>query len=267
MAAHSALLPVREKGWWRGFANLLGNENRAWWRTRRWLVQMIVWVAILDGILAAVLFTEPKTGAQAMESTAEGMTVFAIMSLMALATGMVIIAQEAIIDERKSGTAAWILSKPVARAAFILSKLMARGLGMLVVGVIVPGTIAYLLLMAAGGSFRIGAFVAVLGMVLLNLLFYLTLTIMLGTLFSERGPVIGIPLALVYGYQFLIGLAPWLNNISPLGFLAQPSGSTPIVAQVGLGLARLPLAPIIATALWCVLFTAVALWRFNREEF
>ena len=27
MAAHSTLLPVREKGWWRGFANLLGSPN------------------------------------------------------------------------------------------------------------------------------------------------------------------------------------------------------------------------------------------------
>jgi hypothetical protein len=26
-------------------------------------------------------------------------------------------------------------------------------------------------------------------------------------------------------------------------------------------------APIIATPLWCVLFTGVALWRFRREEF
>jgi hypothetical protein len=25
--------------------------------------------------------------------------------------------------------------------------------------------------------------------------------------------------------------------------------------------------PIIATALWCVLFTAVAIWRMSREEF
>jgi hypothetical protein len=25
--------------------------------------------------------------------------------------------------------------------------------------------------------------------------------------------------------------------------------------------------PIVATALWCVVFTVVAVWRFNRDEF
>jgi len=47
MSAHSAILPVHETGWRRGFANLLSKENGAWWRTRRWLVQTIIWVAIL----------------------------------------------------------------------------------------------------------------------------------------------------------------------------------------------------------------------------
>jgi ABC-2 type transport system permease protein len=281
MAAHSALLPVNEKGWRRGFANLLSKENGAWWRTRTWLVQTIVWVAILDGILATILFAVPKTSAridpqnaavaEAMESMASkstnGLMVFTIMGLMALATGMVIAAQEAIIDEKKSGTAAWILSKPVSRASFILAKLIAHGLGMLVAGVIVPGAIAFVMLSAAGGPISLGSFVPVLGMLFLNVLFYLTLTLMLGTLFDGRGPVIGIPLALVYGYQFFTGLAPWLNNITPWGFLAQTAGPNPTIAQVGLGQAALPLAPIVATALWCVLFIAVALWRFNREEF
>ena len=33
----------------RGFANLLQNETRAWWGTRKWLVHLLIWVAIING--------------------------------------------------------------------------------------------------------------------------------------------------------------------------------------------------------------------------
>jgi hypothetical protein len=90
---------------------------------------------------------------------------------------------------------------------------------------------------------------------------------MLGTLFDGRGAVIAIPLAFMFSRDLILGLAPSLADITPWGFLGQGAGSVPSIAQVALGQAALPLAPIIATALWCVLFTVVALWRFEREEF
>jgi ABC-2 type transport system permease protein len=270
MSAHSALLPVHETGWRSGFANLLRKESGAWWRTRGWLIQTIIWVAILNGILAILLFAAPGSEATAQgvaDRPSEGAMVFLTLSLIALAIGVTIIAQEAIIDEKRSGTAAWILSKPVSRAAFILAKLIAHGLGLLVTGVVIPGTIAFILLAAAGGSIPVGGFVAALGIAFLNVLFYLTLTLMLGTLFAGRGAVIAIPMAFAFGYQIFLGLAPWLAGITPWGFLYGAASPVPPIVQVALGQAALPLAPILATALWCVLFTAVALWRFAREEF
>jgi len=270
MSAHNALLPVHETGWRSGFANLLSKETGAWWRTRGWLIQTIIWVAILDGILAIQLFATPDSEATAqgaIDRFFEGAIVFLTMSLIALAIGATIIAQEAIIDEKRSGTAAWVLSKPVSRAAFILAKLVAHGLCLLVTGVVIPSALAFIMLAAAGGSIPVGGFVAALGIVFLNVLFYLTLTLMLGTLFDGRGAVIAIPIAIVFGYQIFLSLAPWLADITPWGFLLGAGSPVPPIARVAFGQAALPLAPIIATALWCVLFTAVALWRFGREEF
>jgi ABC-2 type transport system permease protein len=189
------------------------------------------------------------------------------MGLISLAIGATIIGQEAVIDEKRSGTAAWVLSKPVSRAAFILAKLIAHGLGLLVTGVIVPGVIAFIMLTAAGGSPDIGNFAAALGLVFLSTLFYLALTLMLGTQSDGRGAAIGIPIAFVFAYQFFLGLAPWLADITPWGFLAGAGSPVPPIARVALGQATLPLMPIIATTVWCVLFTIVALWRFGREEF
>lgn len=269
MSASNVLLPVRETGWRSGFANLLSKETGAWWRTRGWLIQTIIWVAILDGILAMLLFAVPESEAAAsgLERGSEALIVFLTMGLISLAIGAVIIGQEAVIDEKRSGTAAWVLSKPVSRPAFILAKLIAHGLGLLVTGVIVPGVIALIMLAAVGRTPDLGNFAAAQGLVLLSTLFYLALTLLLGTLSNGRGAVIGIPITFVFAYQLFLGLAPWLADITPWGFLAGAGSPMPPVARVALGQAGVPMLPVIATLAWCVLFTIVALWRFGREEF
>lgn len=259
MAANSTLIPVKETGWRRGFANLLSRENGAWWRTRTWLVQTLIWLAILNGILAAV---------NAEAGPNEGLNVFLIMSGIAPVIGLVIIGQDAIIGEKQSGTAAWILSKPASRTSFILSKLVAHSLGALVTMVIIQGAIAFLQITAAGKVLPIGSFAAALGLIFLNLMFYLTLTLMLGTLFNGRGPVIGIAMALLWGWQIGLAIAPWLGQILPWGMVAQVGPTAPpMVVQVALGKPIASVTPIVATALWSLAFVVIALWRFNREEF
>jgi hypothetical protein len=111
-------------------------------------------------------------------------------------------------------------------------------------------------------------FLAALSLVFLNLLFYLALTLMLGTLLSGRGLVIGIPLAILFGYQFLLAPAPWLADIMPW-VLTQPTGPNSPSLAIVLALQQpLPtILPIAATIVWIVLFVVVALWRFERIEF
>ena len=53
--------------------------------------------------------------------------------------GVIILAQDEIIQEKQSGTAAWIISKPAARSAFILTKLLSNLIGALVFIVALPG--------------------------------------------------------------------------------------------------------------------------------
>lgn len=200
-----------------------------------------------------------------------GLILFFLMSGIALPIAAIIAGQDVIIGEKQSGTAAWVLSKPVSRPAFILSKLLANGLGFLVTGILVQGTIAYLQVSLAAGAPRpIANFIGGLGLVYLNLMFYFTLTLMLGTFFEGRGPVLGIALALLLGYQLLLGIAPGLALIGPWALGMSILGGLPLAATVALG-APLPSAnavlPIIATAVWCVVFAAVAIWGFQREDF
>ncbi len=278
MPSNSVFQVVNERGWRAGLANLMRKELRDWWGTRTWLVQSIIWLLILNGILATVLFAvpaSPQANAPGAEPILEakditGLMVFFILAGIALAIGTVIIAQDEIIDEKRMGTAAWILSKPVSRSAFILSKLIANAFNILVIMVLVQGVIAYIQAsIARGSALPAGPFIAALGALFLSLMFYLTLVLMLGTLFANRGAVIGIPLAILFGYQLVLGILPWLGQIMPWALTTpiSQSISSAITLALVTGQPLPPLTPVFATLAWCVVFIGVALWRFSRDEF
>jgi ABC-type transport system involved in multi-copper enzyme maturation permease subunit len=186
----------------------------------------------------------------------------------------ILMGQDSILEERQSGTAAWVLSKPLRRPAFILAKLIAHGLGLLVTWVVLPGGIAYLQFRAYGlDQLSLSGYAAGMGLVYLNLLFYLTLALMLGTLFNGRGPGVGIALLnLLSCTVFLdpiVKYAPWLLKVMPWNLLL-PFGfgdNSPLAGRLMMGAPLPTVTPIIITAVWCVLFVGVALWRFRREEF
>ena len=60
---------------------------------------------------------------------------------------------------------------------------------------------------------------------------------------------------------------PWLNTILPWGLLMPLGKNLSLAAYLVMGRSLPTVIPIVATALWCVLFTGVAIWRFRREEF
>jgi ABC-type transport system involved in multi-copper enzyme maturation permease subunit len=113
----------------------------------------------------------------------------------ALALGTIILVHGAVIGERQLGVTEWLLSKPVSRPAYVLSKLLAHSLGVLVILVGVQGAIAYGLL-----SLRVGAPLPLLpylvGMagLAVHTLFYLALTLMMGVLTTNRRALLGVSL-------------------------------------------------------------------------
>jgi ABC-2 type transport system permease protein len=271
MASNDIFQMVSEHGWRTGFTNLLRKENHDWWGTRRWLVQAIIWAVILNGILATLLFTSAKSGgAETAEGkVALGLTVFFALAGIAVAIGAIITGQEEVLDEKRSGTAAWILSKPVSRTAFILGKLISNAIGILIVMVLLQGAIAYLLVFSAiGRPLPIGSFISALGVLYLAVMFYFTLTLMLSTISNSRGAVIGLPIVILFAYQFALKVAPWLGQVMPWGLTSSLSpGDNSVAVTLALGQPLVSVAPIIATFAWCVSFVAIAVWRFNREEF
>ncbi len=272
MASNSVLQPVTARGWRAGYNNLFRKENRDWWGTRSWLVQAIIWTAILIGVLAAVLFAPMDDDASLLlpgGRAALGLTVFFAVAGTALPIGAIIMGQEEVLDEKRSGTAAWILSKPVSRVAFIVAKVTANAIGILIILVLLEGALAYgLIAIVTGRAFPVLPYLGALGVLYLDVMFYFLLSLMFSAASNSRGAAIGIPMAVLFSYQFIVSLAPWTLEIMPWGLTNAGTGSqgSSITVAIALGQSYSAL-PIIATLLWCVLFMVVAVWRFNRDEF
>jgi ABC-type transport system involved in multi-copper enzyme maturation permease subunit len=274
MVANTELLRVGLSGWCAGLSNLLRKENRTWWASRRWLVQSVVWTAVVNGFVALVLFTLPAGARMAggveptqPEVLATGVQMLFQFGTFALALGAIILVQDAIIGERQLGVTEWLLSKPVSRAAYVLSKLLAHGFAVLVILVGLQGALGYgLLSLVTGEQLALPAYLVGVAGLAVHTLFYLALTLMMGVLTANRRTVLAVSLGTLFGGLFLLmnfgrflgtftSLTPWwLNNLLPAVVLGMPL-PLPIWLSIG------------TTAGLSIVFVAVTLARFQRLEF
>ena len=130
------------------------------------------------------------------------------MSVGVIGIGTVIVVQGVVVGEKQLGTAAWVMSKPVSRAAFILAKTFAYAIGFLVTAIVIPSTIFYFTAKSLITQLPVMPFLYGVSMVVLGQLFYLTLTLMLGTFYNSRGPIAGIGIGFIMAGLLLKGFIP-----------------------------------------------------------
>lgn len=255
------LQPATSRGWLTGFGNMVDKEYGSWWRTRRAFYHFLLWLLIINGFLLLVGFdARDQNPWSALDELIE--VFFRVGGLFAT-IGIIVSTQNTVLGERELGTAEWVLSKPVTREAFLLSKLLVNGLSFLGLAVLVPSVAFYLQTVPAtylqpqSAAFLLGAAFHVQ-----HLVFYLALTLALGTFLNSRGAISGTAIGLVFAGLILPNFFPWLLHYTPwqlptLSYFAAagrnlPDGFGPVV---------------VLTALYTLLLVLVALRRFNREEF
>ena len=190
-----------------------------------------------------------------------GRQMFFGMWVLATAVGAVILMQDVIIIEKESGTAEWILSKPLSRTAYVLSKLLPNLLGMAITMLLIPGIIGYgLFYLVDPSAVPVNGFLIAVGIVTLHLTFYVTLTLLLGIVLNARTLLLGIALGSLLGSQVLpLGelarYTPWL-----LGqFIQMPVMGDPLPTVFT--------TIVISTIVWIVFFVSASIWGMNRLEF
>jgi ABC-2 type transport system permease protein len=260
------MIPLLGAGWSRGLANVLRGELKSWFSTRRWWIQILIWAASINLIFFIVALTTPKNTAS-LDTT---LMLFNIFLGLAGPIGVSILMQTVIVGEKRSGTAAWVLSKPVSRVAFVIAKLIANGAGIVVTMILAQGLIAYLIsTLMLDLSIPVPGFLAALGVHFVNVLFYLTLTLMLGTLFEVTGPVIGIPIAFLFAQNISMSFFPVLVRYIPwtLAIPANGAANPSIALNLMAGIDVPSFMPLYVALLAIFLFTGLALWIFQRQEF
>jgi ABC-2 type transport system permease protein len=264
MSGNEAFEMVSERGWLRGWSNMLRSALARWFKTRTWWVQCLIWGGLIGGMIAAIALAPNSPPAE------ELLILFTVFVGLFPAVGIVIIMQDALVGEKREGTAAWVLSKPVTRSVFVLSKVAANSIGVILTMIIVPSIIGYAILYLTK-HYTINPFnlLLVMGVIFCSHFFFLSLTLMLGTFFSSRGPVIGIPLAILFFQQNLIGLFPILRFVLPWNLVVSSGNGTTLTLALMMGQPIQSeyltiLAFIVAES---IIFVLVGLWRFNREEF
>ncbi|MCJ7694803.1 MAG: ABC transporter permease [Anaerolineaceae bacterium] len=264
MSGNSALELVSESGWRRGLNNMLSSELTRWWKTPLWWVQSLIWCGITTLLLGIILFTSSTP-----PPSDEVAVLFSLIVGLFPSVGVIIIMQGALVGQKKDGTAAWIFSKPVTRSAFIMSKVIANSLGFLGTMVALPGIITYILNIIATGTFwNPLRFLASLCVIFLFNFFFMSLTLMLGSIFRSRGPVIGISLGLWLLQQNLVGMLPALRFVLPWNLIIPIGEQAEAVApSVLVGSQNYTSSLILFVLLESILFILIGLFRFSREEF
>jgi ABC-2 type transport system permease protein len=261
---------VKEKGWRRGLGNLLQGEYSAWFKSSRWWKHLILWFAIIN-VMMVIMIIATVEAAKDGNDGPPILLMYGIFGGMFVAFGVMIIMQRVLVGEKQSGTAAWVLSKPVTRTAFVVSRLVVNSIAILLTSVVVPGVLLYLtlgLFSDLGWLSPIG-FAVGLVMAALHTFYWIALVLMMGTLLESSAGVIAVPMVLYFVFWYGPSLIPGLVYISPILLTFSPAPEQMNALSVSF-MAGEPVSswwPLVSTVVSCVIFIAVAIWRFNRQEF
>lgn len=236
---------------------LVRREASAWWGTRAWWMHLLVYALFVAGLGAGALWQVTRGAVEATAAVPmEGFVPFFVFHLMFVGGGAILTAQGAIVGEVQRGTAAWILSKPVSREAFVLAKALGLGSGFAVVGVAAPLALMVPAWSALGATLDPGRLLLAAVGLLLVVAFFLSLTLLLGTLLSSRAGVAGSAFMVLFvATQFAQSLPQLL-----------PTGIPFLLAEVLHGGTFGSPLPLVVTAAASGAFLWLACRRFARME-
>jgi len=252
-----------------GFATLLRKELLEQWRTRRIVIVGVVFLlfgigspllakytpeilrAVGTGMPGAIVELPTPTTADAVGQLAKNVGQLGVLIAILLAMGSV-------ASEKERGTAAFLLTMPAGRGAFLLAKLVALGVTLLVamalatIGASIYTAILFEPLPVAG--------VVAMGLVLwLELLAFAALTFLASTAFASQLVAGGV------GFVALVVLSI-LSAIPVVGEWS-PMGASGVAIELGLGTVPATWMPAVVGSIACIVLSAAAAWAvFRRQE-
>ena len=260
--------PRTGSGRWLAWRTILSKELQYQWRSRRLLIVAAVFVVFgmsaplvayftpeiissVESIAAfADLIPEP-TAADAAAQYVSSITQFGFIIVILLGMG-------AVAGEKEKGTAAMIISKPLPRWMFIVSKFVAQA-GVYLAAFLVAGVGSYYYTAVLFKAPDPGAYLLANGLLFLWLLVFAAVTLLGSTLARTIGAGAGIALAGSVGL-LLLGTVPRYGTLAPGGLVswagALAGGNDP--APNG--------GALVAGVVLIILFLLAAVAVFDEQE-
>lgn len=267
----------------RGFLGLTAAELRRWFPIRAFVL------AVGGSGLVLGIYAIWASVPASQDNPRLATLLYPLMAVWTALLVLVMVAatQGATANEIEEGTASWVLAKPVARPAFVLSKIAAAVPGVVLGAVLIPGMVARAVLVQAeqkgdteftagqileltGGTKwdrdefttlpPLSRHLGTLALISAVLLLVVAVMILLGTVVQARGAIflagLAVPIGLliygILGQEQIVEVTPaWAFDS-----LRQAVADNP--APV--------LAPIVVTALWIVLVLGASIAWFSRRE-
>jgi len=251
-----------------GFAVFLGKElleiRRTW---RIWVIPGLTIFFAISGpfialmtpqLLRALATSEPGMVIQLPDPTArEAFAQFLQNMSQVVMIALVITGAGSVSGERSSGTAILVLTKPLARPAFVLAKLASQEILLVLSTVIGTGlTIAVTAMLF--DNLPVRGFLLAVGIWLAFAVFFVGVMVLCSVAIRSRGGAAGAGLGVLFG----ILIASIFPPVTRWTFAGLPGASTAALRSTPPDLTW----PLLTAALGLVVTTAAAVWLFGRQE-
>jgi len=246
--------------WYAGMKNLVRRELFHERTRMYWTQQMIIWALITNGMVALILTLPGDLVGVMMPVYTFSLVIFYNMLSFLIILFIPILLQGVVIDEKVTGIAAWILSKPVSKKAYLISKMITSILPIILVSVVINGAIGYGVFVVFGYTPNAVGFAMNLGLTGVVVAYFASLTIMVGTITTSRGKVLAAAIGLGVGANILANFFPLIMFIVPYALPLLGLGLITGDAVMGIDLI------LISACVQIALFTTIALFVFERTE-
>jgi len=260
LSKNENLKVVVDKRWQNSFINLMSIEFGGWWKSKTWIIMSFIWIAIINGITIMLLIGELGI------DLPTALSFYGLFGGLFPPIAVILTMQDSIVGEKKSGTAEWVLSKPVSRKSFILAKWLGNSLNVLITIALFPGLVGYFMFSLFYGNWlNFPMFMLAITFLGLTLIFFVTVTLMFGTFLKSAGAVAAIPMVINFTQQFLLSI-PYAEFILPQSIYFR-SDATSIMTSIALGLPMFSVIPIISLIGLIAIFLLLALLKFEKSEY
>jgi ABC-2 type transport system permease protein len=170
----------------------------------------------------------------------------------------ILVTMGAVATEKDRGTAAFVLTKPVTRGAFVLAKVAGIGV-LLAVAIAVGGGLCWIYTAILFEPLPVGGFAAAVALVWLSLAVFAALTFV-ASVAARSALVAG---GVGFGIFLIVGILSALPGIGPY----MPTSLWGAAQALAVGTVPDPLAgPVLVNVALVIVALGVAWWVFDRQE-